>query len=379
MTKTSVKQKADKGAKPVDEYGRAATLAQKALELAETYQTPPVPETYEVWYTYAGGEDPLIAKQIDSMIGDGKTIGSYDIGQLHAQCLSREARGRDQLSAANRKLDQEMDDILSFIQSHLSSSESYSGSLAEGAKGLSDDASPATIRQTIEMLMEENRTMRSDTKKLTNSLEQSKAQIQELRTNLAKSRENEMRDPLTSIANRRRFEICLAEEVERSRTSKKSLCLVYADLDHFKRVNDEFGHLIGDEVLKYFAGLLAKSLRKGDLAARYGGEEFAVIMPETTVDEAMQIMEVVREKLQKTKLVVTESNQSLGSVTASFGVALFSDSDDIAQLMKRADANLYTAKSEGRDRVYFGEAIAVDGGRGKLKAASEPELRKISA
>ena len=333
------------------DYTRVVALAGKALEYANRYRTPPEPKTYEVWYAYASGSNSVISERIDALISDGKPVAYYDIEQIHSECLSADARKRDQLNLANNKLDKEMDDILALIQSHVTSSKSYSGSLAERAKGLSDDASPATIRLTIERLLEENKAMRSETTKLTTSLEHSKAQIQELRANLAKSRENEMRDPLTSIANRRRFEICLAEEVERSRASKTALCLVYADLDYFKRVNDGFGHLIGDEVLKYFASLLTKNLRKGDLPARYGGEEFAIIMPETAIEDAVQVMERIRQKLQQTKLVVTENNQSLGSITASFGIAAFSDSDDIAQLMKRADVNLYAAKNEGRNRI----------------------------
>ena len=333
------------------DYTRVVALAGKALEYANRYRTPPEPKAYEVWYAYASGSNSVISERIDALISDGKPVAYYDIEQIHSECLSADARKRDQLNLANNKLDKEMDDILALIQSHVTSSKSYSGSLAERAKGLSDDASPATIRLTIERLLEENKAMRSETTKLTTSLEHSKAQIQELRANLAKSRENEMRDPLTSIANRRRFEICLAEEVERSRASKTALCLVYADLDYFKRVNDGFGHLIGDEVLKYFASLLTKNLRKGDLPARYGGEEFAIIMPETAIEDAVQVMERIRQKLQQTKLVVTENNQSLGSITASFGIAAFSDSDDIAQLMKRADVNLYAAKNEGRNRI----------------------------
>ena len=333
------------------DYARVVSLAGKALEYANQYRTPPVPKTYEVWFTYACGNNPLISSRIDALIGEGNAVDAYELAQIHSECLSQDARKRDQLNLANNKLDKEMDDILGQIQSHVASSKTFSGSLAERAKGLSDDASPDMIRSTIEMLLEENKTMRSETAKLTSSLEHSKAQIQELRANLAKSRENEMRDPLTSIANRRRFEICLAEEVERSRASKTALCLVYADLDYFKRVNDGFGHLIGDEVLKYFASLLTKNLRKGDLPARYGGEEFAIIMPETAIEDAVQVMERIRQKLQQTKLVVTENNQSLGSITASFGIAAFSDSDDIAQLMKRADVNLYAAKNEGRNRI----------------------------
>ncbi len=352
----------DPAAPDGEEFARASALADRALELAETYRTPPVPHTFEVWFTYASGSDPQVCGSIDAMIGEGKAVAAYDIDQIYTQHLSADARKGEQLTLANKKLDKEMDDILELIQSHLLSSKHYSGTLVERARTLSDDASPATIRRTIELLLDENKTMRAETGKLTNSLENSRAQIHELRANLAKSRENEMRDPLTNIANRRRFEICLAEEVERSRSAKTPLCLVYADLDDFKRVNDAFGHLIGDEVLKYFSSLLVKNVRKQDLPARYGGEEFAVIMPGATVDDASQLIEPIRQKMQQTKLVVTENNQSLGTITASFGIAEFTESDDVVQLMKRADANLYMAKDAGRNCIVSRNQVHENGG-----------------
>jgi two-component system cell cycle response regulator len=152
-------------------------------------------------------------------------------------------------------------------------------------------------------------------------------------------------DPLCSIYNRRYLDDRLAQEIDRARRYDRPLSLVLADLDLFKRVNDEHGHAIGDEVLRHFASVCLDSLRVNDWVARYGGEEFVVVLPETELAGAA----VVAEKIRSCCATVPAST-SAGhvSVTASFGVAQLSPD---VQLLRAADAALYTSKREGRNRV----------------------------
>jgi diguanylate cyclase (GGDEF)-like protein len=154
-------------------------------------------------------------------------------------------------------------------------------------------------------------------------------------------------DGLTGIFNRRYFELRIMEEIERARRSQAGMAVVIADIDQFKRLNDEFGHLLGDEVLRQVSSLFHQHLRKIDVVCRYGGEEFALLLASTNADHAMG----VAEKLRK----LVEGWQFPGvprMVTISAGVAAFPDHGSARdELVHAADLGLYVAKQAGRNRV----------------------------
>jgi diguanylate cyclase (GGDEF)-like protein len=154
-------------------------------------------------------------------------------------------------------------------------------------------------------------------------------------------------DGLTGIHNRRYFEKRIAEELERSQRYQASFAVVMLDIDHFKRLNDEFGHLLGDEVLRQVSNIFAQQLRKGDLLCRYGGEEFALLLPNTSGGNALE----VAEKLRRT----TEAWHFPGvprAVTVSAGIADYPEFGTTRdELVSSADAALYHAKQLGRNRV----------------------------
>lgn len=153
-------------------------------------------------------------------------------------------------------------------------------------------------------------------------------------------------DTLTGIYNRRYFDLKIREEVSRALRYKRALSVLMIDIDHFKKVNDKYGHQKGDEVLSAVAGLLKGSLRGTDIVCRYGGEEIVVILPETTAKNACKIGEGCRERIaaRTTEAVV-------GGVTVSVGVAEMRGVDTPEQLIAAADRALYEAKDNGRNRV----------------------------
>jgi diguanylate cyclase (GGDEF)-like protein len=154
-------------------------------------------------------------------------------------------------------------------------------------------------------------------------------------------------DGLTGIFNRRYFEMRITEEIERAKRYENTLALVMVDIDHFKRLNDEFGHLLGDEVLRQVTNLFAQNLRKSDIVCRYGGEEFVLLMPQTPVDQAGS----ASDKLRKTVETFTFPGVAR-PVTFSAGVASFpADGDTRDDLVAAADRALYAAKQGGRNRV----------------------------
>lgn len=163
-------------------------------------------------------------------------------------------------------------------------------------------------------------------------------------------------DGLTGLRNRRAFEEDINFEVARHRRSGRPLSLVIADLDHFKRINDTWGHGIGDSVLRTFAEICRRSVREGDIACRFGGEEFAILLPDTELGTAAAIADRLRVESQDASVSLPGSAAVTFSISA--GVAELMTSDvGTRPLMKRADTALYKAKSGGRNRV---EVAAVD-------------------
>ena len=154
-------------------------------------------------------------------------------------------------------------------------------------------------------------------------------------------------DGLTGIFNRRLFELRIAEEIERAKRFTANLSVVMVDIDHFKRLNDEFGHLLGDEVLRQVSSIFSDHLRKIDVVCRFGGEEFAVLLPETNAQSALQVAEKLRRLVEDWQFPGVAR-----PVTVSAGTATFPENGSIRDdLVKAADAALYAAKQAGRNCV----------------------------
>jgi diguanylate cyclase len=268
------------------------------------------------------------------------------------------AASRVELATTALQLDSQAAAVLELVRTYLDAGERYSVTLAQAGKNLPTSASPDEIGIIVKFLLAENAKMQHEAGELKKSLEQSKSQIDNLRSHLAEAQEISMRDPLTSLSNRRRFDDSLARELADAREQGTSLSLVLADIDNFKKVNDLFGHTIGDEILKMFARVLRDNVCARDTVARYGGEEFAVILPETEVENARRITERMRSQLEGMQLALNDSGQEIGKITASFGIAELSLGDDADTLVQRADAKLYQAKCAGRNRVAVDQEAA---------------------
>lgn len=159
-------------------------------------------------------------------------------------------------------------------------------------------------------------------------------------------------DPLTGLYNRRMFHQLLESEIERDLRYRSGLGLILCDLDHFKIINDTFGHDIGDKVLQVFSTSTRKQLRDSDILARWGGEEFIMLIPQTSYEKTRVIADKLREATQQISV------PPVGGFTGSFGVTTFYGDDTIESFIKRADDALYLAKHNGRNRV---ETLLKDG------------------
>ena len=171
---------------------------------------------------------------------------------------------------------------------------------------------------------------------------------EELRVKEAELLERATTDFLTGLGNKRAFDEFAESEIKRSRRYNIPACLVLLDLDHFKRVNDKFGHAVGDKVLGEIGQLLKRMTRQHDKVARVGGEEFALLLTHTDIDVGHAVAEAFRREIQT--LEINHGAISL-SITSSFGVAELREADNLESLIERADTHLYKAKAKGRNRV----------------------------
>ena len=178
-----------------------------------------------------------------------------------------------------------------------------------------------------------------------------------LRSRLDVTTEEALRDPLTGAFNRLAYDRRAALEVARWRSDGGNLSMIVCDIDHFKRINDTFGHTAGDKVLKEVVRLLQQQLRSSDFVARYGGEEFVVLLNGAAEEAALNIAEKLRRTIKSAPF---RSRGERVPVTISCGVGTFVNSDDTLELVfERTDAALYAAKAEGRDRcIHSGSKAA---------------------
>jgi diguanylate cyclase (GGDEF)-like protein len=193
---------------------------------------------------------------------------------------------------------------------------------------------------------------------LTNDLSVTMREIAQKNRELEKANEIIERlartDSLTGLANRRTLDEVLGTEIARAARLGKGLSLVIADLDHFKSINDEFGHITGDHVLAGAAAVLGSQLRPYDLAARYGGEEFVLLLPGTSTEDAVALAERVRQEIAKITVASCPKQ-----ITISLGVASWRTGEASEQFVARADGALYNAKMNGRNRVEAASSIRV--------------------
>ena len=164
-------------------------------------------------------------------------------------------------------------------------------------------------------------------------------------------------DALTGLNNRRQFEIRLNQEFATAKRKNKKLCCMMTDIDYFKKINDTYGHIAGDIVLKKVASIIESQLREYDTASRYGGEEFCILLPYTTIEEAKFVAERLRKKVESEKIDISQaySEQKEVQVTISIGVSEFNEHTILTpkDLYKKADEALYQAKEQGRNRVIL--------------------------
>lgn len=336
----------------------ACETAEAALRHMAALGIAPTPENYAVWYAYAARRDPHLCRTIDILIDNGQEFDELRCAELHARFVLPTYRTTAVHSVA---------DDLDAVAGRLSTTV---GSVGDGARrygialsGVADALGGLAEREddapdVVGSLLRETRAMEAHNAVLRERLEESAGEIARLREYLEETRREASTDGLTGVGNRTRFDRDLRAAAAAAMENGTPLCLLIADIDHFKSFNDTHGHAVGDQVLRLVARVLSDSVRPGDLVARYGGEEFAVLLPDCGLQEAERIAERIRERIGVKHVVRRSTGDDLGAVTLSLGVSGYRYGEPIGQAVERADAALYRAKQAGRNRVQVSDPPA---------------------
>jgi diguanylate cyclase len=216
---------------------------------------------------------------------------------------------------------------------------------------LGNNNTNASLVFIVADLLDNTHIMKASIDLMKQQIEESKQEITALHEKLERATDEALTDPLTGLTNRRGLSKSIEAAILSAEESKLYPCVLMIDIDHFKKINDTFGHLLGDRAIKIVGKTLKSQIKGKDTAARYGGEEFCVLLPETELTHAVGVAENIRRAVENMRIRRASDNQEICRMTISIGVACFKFNESITSLIERADKALYQSKNDGRNRV----------------------------
>jgi diguanylate cyclase len=333
-----------------DDHDRSLAFAQIALGQIKALRQTATPRNYEIWYSYASGYNPSLNQAINEILTRSKNLTEEELERIYETYLSP-ARITDRIDNVGSRVSDEISQVMAMIDAAAGTASNYSESLAGMSEKISSAKDREGLRSIVESLVETTNEMQETNESLEQKLTASKQEINQLQVNLETVRTESLTDPMTGLANRKFFDDTLDNAISDAGAREEPLSLLMVDIDHFKTFNDTYGHLTGDQVLRLVASSLKQNVKGQDVAARYGGEEFVVVLPNTPLRSALTVADHIRRAVMSKELMKRSTGQHLGRITVSIGAATMHKGDTAQSFIGRADACLYSAKRNGRNRV----------------------------
>jgi diguanylate cyclase len=332
------------------DYERTISIGEKAFAHIRGHRTAAYPRAYELWYTYVTGHHPALMRAINDLLRKFGRVTQSELDDIYDRFINTNRFTAEAERATVRLLSQ-MDTVGEALESAKGEINDYRGTLNGSVDEMENGVGEERLRAIISDLMASTRNMSRLNAKLSEQLGEAKTEVVELREALESIRTESQIDPVTTLANRMFFDTALADALRHAQRTGDELVVLMTDIDHFKKFNDTYGHLTGDQVLRLVALSIKQNVKGLDTAARFGGEEFAIILPGCNLRGGIQVAEQVRKAVMSRELVKRSTGENLGRVTISIGVSVFRKDDTPTTIIERADTALYAAKRGGRNMV----------------------------
>jgi diguanylate cyclase len=332
------------------DYERTISVGEKAFAHIRGHRTAAYPKAYELWYTYVTGHNPALTRAVNETLRKFGRVTQPELDEFYDRFMSS---GRLNIEAerAATKLMSQVDVMGNALDNAKQNISVYRGALDGSVVQMDQGVSEDRLRSIVSDLLASTRTMSRTNSALSDKLTAARAELNELRETLETVRSEAQIDPVTTLCNRTYFDTAIINAVRYAEATGETLSLLITDIDHFKAFNDSHGHLTGDQVLRLVALEIKQNIRNTDTAARFGGEEFAVILPSCNLQDAAELAEKVRMSVNARELIKRSTNESLGRVTISIGVATLHAGETPIEFIERADKCMYAAKAAGRNCV----------------------------
>jgi diguanylate cyclase len=325
---------------------KASENLRQALPLINKYKIPVNPSNYAVWYEYVSGENFLLVEEINTRLHNKLPISTEFTQQLFEKHVLMGMPER--LESTHNGLKLVVDNTLGNINkteadtAHSISELNNSKVLLNRCRDINElNNVVSDILASTQMLTKASQDLKKD-------LAASSQEIAKLKAELETVKEASRTDGLTGLLNRGAFNHELNELCERP---QPNIALALFDLDHFKNINDTYGHVLGDKILQYFSGLLQNHAGANHLVARFGGEEMAMLLMNISLDEAQKITDKIRLTLADSRLKKKGQEEYIERVTVSVGLSMLRKDDSPSTIIDRTDKALYQSKNQGRNLV----------------------------
>ena len=332
-----------------EDMGKAGEYLRLVLPMLSRFKLPPNPVNFTLFYEYVSGKNQALNTVLDNILDEHKGLSREAAVELYRRYIWDD--DKHIMEYQRSELRRLMSETLTGVNQTVDQASHSSERLGNYSEKLQDSSDLQEIRTVVADVVTETQNIAHNSSMLKEMLWETKSEVENLRSELERSRQEATTDALTGLLNRRAFDKALMQTTEDADMCHENLSLMMVDIDNFKQINDNHGHLIGDKVIRYVGSLLTKNVKGKDIVARIGGEEYAILLPNTHLDHARIVAESIRRTIENSQLKRMDNNSPIGTVTVSIGTTTYRPGESTDDFLQRADKAMYKSKNAGRNRV----------------------------